>query len=282
MWAIQRIALRTKHWGPVITSQLASNAFGRVVPGGVAASGAMQYAMLVRAGVPVGAGGVGDDRLVGAGVRHPAARCRVLAVPAILGGAPVDPGLGGGADRRRWCSSCCSPLGAACLALGPPAAGVGRAAQWVRNRVLRQARAADQPAGAAAARARRGAGGARAQLVAGAAVLVRPLGARLPDAARRARRRGRPPAPVAGAARLLRRPAARHAAAHARRARLRRGGADGNARARRRGRRQRGAWPRWPTGSCRSGCRSRRAAWPPWSTGGATARDGEPASGAGG
>ena len=50
MWAIQRIALRTKRWGSVITSQLASNAFGRVVPGGVAASGAMQYAMLVRAG----------------------------------------------------------------------------------------------------------------------------------------------------------------------------------------------------------------------------------------
>ena len=53
MWAVQRLALRTrKPGGPVITSQLASNAFGRVVPGGVAASGAMQYAMLTRAGIP--------------------------------------------------------------------------------------------------------------------------------------------------------------------------------------------------------------------------------------
>ena len=52
MWMVQRMAIRAWRWGPVITSQRASNAFGRVVPGGVAAAGAMQYAMLVRAGVP--------------------------------------------------------------------------------------------------------------------------------------------------------------------------------------------------------------------------------------
>ena len=52
MWAVQKIAMRAEHWGPVITSQLASNSFGRVVPGGVAAAGAMQYAMLARGGVP--------------------------------------------------------------------------------------------------------------------------------------------------------------------------------------------------------------------------------------
>ena len=77
MWAVQRIALRTERWGPVITSQLASNAFGRVVPGGVAASGAMQYAMLVRAGVPAAPRRLRHDRVVGAGVRHAvrAARC---------------------------------------------------------------------------------------------------------------------------------------------------------------------------------------------------------------
>src|SRR5215213_10752488 len=54
MWAVQKIAMRAEHWGPVITSQLASNAFGRVVPGGVAAAGAMQYAMLARGGIPAG------------------------------------------------------------------------------------------------------------------------------------------------------------------------------------------------------------------------------------
>ena len=37
--AMQRLAIRARHWGPVVTSQLASNAFGRIVPGGVAAAG---------------------------------------------------------------------------------------------------------------------------------------------------------------------------------------------------------------------------------------------------
>jgi hypothetical protein len=36
MWEVQKISMRAEHHGPVITSQLASNAFGRVVPGGVA------------------------------------------------------------------------------------------------------------------------------------------------------------------------------------------------------------------------------------------------------
>src|SRR3712207_4799555 len=52
IWGVQRLAVRADHWGPVVTSHLASNSFGRVVPGGVAAAGAMQYAMLVRGGVP--------------------------------------------------------------------------------------------------------------------------------------------------------------------------------------------------------------------------------------
>ena len=59
MWAVQKLAVRAERYGPVITSQLASNAFGRVVPGGVAAAGAMQYAMLVRAGVPAAAAASG-------------------------------------------------------------------------------------------------------------------------------------------------------------------------------------------------------------------------------
>jgi Zn-dependent protease with chaperone function len=43
MWEVQRLAMRADRHGAVVTSQLASNAFGRVVPGGVAASAAMQY-----------------------------------------------------------------------------------------------------------------------------------------------------------------------------------------------------------------------------------------------
>src|ERR671916_497842 len=93
MWAIQRLAVRADRWGPVITSQLASNSFGRVVPGGVAAAGAMQYAMLARGGVPAAraASGMTASSLLVFGILL---ALPLLALPAILFGAPVDPGLG--------------------------------------------------------------------------------------------------------------------------------------------------------------------------------------------
>ena len=137
MWAIQRIALRTKRWGSVITSQLASNAFGRVVPGGVAASGAMQYAMLVRAGVDAARAASG---MTASSVLVFGTLCAlpVLAVPAILGGAPVDPGLETAAAIGAVVFVLMFILGAACLASDRPLMVLGQAAEWVRNRVLRR------------------------------------------------------------------------------------------------------------------------------------------------
>ena len=52
LWTLQRIAVGTRSWFAVGTSQLAANAAGSIIPGGGAASGAVQYGMLVRAGVP--------------------------------------------------------------------------------------------------------------------------------------------------------------------------------------------------------------------------------------
>src|SRR3954465_8038908 len=46
LWALQRLALRRPRWFPVASSQLASGALGRVVPGGAAAAAALQYRML--------------------------------------------------------------------------------------------------------------------------------------------------------------------------------------------------------------------------------------------
>ena len=51
MWALLRLALDVKPWFPVATAQLAGNAFSRIVPGGAAAGGAMQFDMLRQAGV---------------------------------------------------------------------------------------------------------------------------------------------------------------------------------------------------------------------------------------
>ncbi len=139
MWWVQKIALRTRKWGPVITSQLASNAFGRVVPGGVAAAGAMQYAMLSRAGVPAAAAASG---MTASSVIVFGTLCAlpVLAVPAVLGGAPVDPGLERAAGIGAVVFVLMFALGAACLLFNRPLTLLGRAAQWVRNQVRRGAR----------------------------------------------------------------------------------------------------------------------------------------------
>jgi uncharacterized protein (TIRG00374 family) len=136
MWAIQRIALRTERWGPVITSQLASNAFGRVVPGGVAAAGALQYSMLVRAGVPASAAASGMTAssvlVFGTLLALP-----LLSLPAILGGAPVDRGLARAALVGGAAFFLLFAVGASCALSDRPLVLAGRAAQAVRNRVLR-------------------------------------------------------------------------------------------------------------------------------------------------
>jgi uncharacterized protein (TIRG00374 family) len=138
MWGIQRLAVRAEHWGPVITSQLASNAFGRVIPGGVAASGAMQYAMLVRGGVPAGAAASGMTAssllLFGTLLALP-----LLATPAIVGGVAVDPHLARAALAGAVLFVLMVAAGAACVIWDRPLEHAGRAAQAIVNR-LRPAR----------------------------------------------------------------------------------------------------------------------------------------------
>lgn len=51
LWSLQRVALHTRSWYAVATSQLAANAAGQVIPGGGAAATGIQYRLLVRAGV---------------------------------------------------------------------------------------------------------------------------------------------------------------------------------------------------------------------------------------
>jgi putative heme transporter len=137
MWVVQKIAVRAERIRPVATSQLASNAFGRIVPGGVAAAGAMQYAMLVRAGVPAAAAASGMTAssvlVFGILLALP-----LLALPAILFGAPVDPGLGRAAVVGGVVFIAVFAGGAAAIVWDRPLVAVGRAAQSIRNRVRRR------------------------------------------------------------------------------------------------------------------------------------------------
>lgn len=137
MWTVQKIAVRADHMKPIATSQLASNAFGRIVPGGVAAAGAMQYAMLVRGGVPTAAAasGMTASSLLVFGILL---ALPVLALPALLFGAPVDPGLGRAAVVGGVVFVAVFAAGAVAVLYDRPLITVGRAVQAIRNRVLRK------------------------------------------------------------------------------------------------------------------------------------------------
>ncbi len=135
MWAVQWIAIRRVNWWQVSTSQLASNSFGRVVPGGGAAAGALQYRMLVDAGAPRGATATGltAANLLTFGVLL---GLPVLAVPAVLDGR-VDSAV---RSLLVWAAMILVALVAGGIVLvvtDTPLRRVGSVAQRVRNRLRR-------------------------------------------------------------------------------------------------------------------------------------------------
>ena len=135
LWALQRIAIHARAWQPVITSQLAGNALSKVAPGGGAMGAALQYRMLVQAGVdgPRAVGGLTAANLLTFAV---VLALPVMAIPAIIRGVvPHDlvtaTLIGGGAFVIL------AALGAVCLATDGLLAWVGRVVQRIRNRLRR-------------------------------------------------------------------------------------------------------------------------------------------------
>jgi uncharacterized protein (TIRG00374 family) len=92
VWELDRIALHTNARFAVAAAQLTGNAAGRVLPGGGATAAAVAAGMLRRAGVDTGeavaAFSASSVLQIGTTLALP-----VLALPAILGGAPVDHSL---------------------------------------------------------------------------------------------------------------------------------------------------------------------------------------------
>lgn len=91
LWVLQRIALDAPLF-PVATAQLASNATSRIVPGGAAAAGAVQFRMLTEAGFG-GASTASALTATGVLVTGVVAALPILALPFILFGMPVPDGL---------------------------------------------------------------------------------------------------------------------------------------------------------------------------------------------
>jgi uncharacterized protein (TIRG00374 family) len=137
IWALQRVALRTPRWRPVIASQLAGNALAKIAPGGGALGGALQYRMLVQSGLPAGstvAALTATNLLVFAVVLG----LPVLAIPAIAGGA-VNRSLVETAVAGIVVFVVASGLGAVLLSTDRPLAWIGRTAQRMRNQLRRRA-----------------------------------------------------------------------------------------------------------------------------------------------
>ena len=129
MWLLQRLAVDARSWWPVVTSQLASGALGRVVPGGAAAAGALQYRMLVQAGIPSSLAGIGIG-VASIVLLAILAALPVLAIPAVLLGVAVP--------ERLWQAGLVGiALFVALLAIGATLLASDRAVAWVGRTWIR-------------------------------------------------------------------------------------------------------------------------------------------------
>jgi uncharacterized protein (TIRG00374 family) len=136
LWALQRLALHRARWADVIESQLAGNALSKIAPAGGAVGAALQYRMLVDAGLERGrtVAGITAVNLLTFAV--------VLALPVLA----VPSFLRGSVDRNLIEATLIGVvvfmllLGAAValLAFDRPLELAGRAVQAVRNRLRRR------------------------------------------------------------------------------------------------------------------------------------------------
>jgi len=135
--ALQRIALRTKAWFSVTTSQLSGNAISLIVPGGAAFGAATQFRMLAAAGndPATAVAGLTAFSLLGIGglLALP-----IFVLPAILAGTPIANGLEHAALLGIAAFVLFAAFGAVVLALDGPLRWAGRLVQAVHNRLLRK------------------------------------------------------------------------------------------------------------------------------------------------
>lgn len=136
-FSLQRIALRTKGWFPVVTAQLSGNAISLIVPGGAAAGAAVQFRMLATSGMDSAdsVGGLTAFSFLGIGglLALP-----IFALPAVLFGAPVSRGLVEAAVIGAIGFVLFSAFGVVLMTTERPLRWAGEAAQTLRNRLFRK------------------------------------------------------------------------------------------------------------------------------------------------
>lgn len=141
LWTVQRLAVHAAGWHAVATSQLAGNAIAKVAPGGGAIGAALQYRMLVAAGVrrSRAVSGLTAANLLLFGV---VLALPVLALPAILGGS-ANRGLVAAAVVGAAVFLALFGVAAAALAFQAPLRWTGRAVERVHDRLARRAEPLD-------------------------------------------------------------------------------------------------------------------------------------------
>jgi hypothetical protein len=131
---LQRLALRTHGWFPVVTTQLAGNAFNRITPGGGATGTALQVRMLVDAGfnpAKATAGITVQSLLVTAAV----VAMPVFALPAIVLGTNVPGSLADAAWIGVIVFAVMAGAFYVFLARRRPLMALGRGIEWITNHV---------------------------------------------------------------------------------------------------------------------------------------------------
>src|SRR5580700_4257538 len=135
-FALQRLALRTRGWFAVVTAGLSGNAVTDSLPGGDAAGAAVQFSLLTAAGfdTDTAVGGLTAFSLLGVGglLALP-----LFALPVILAGVPVSPGLVHTALLGIAGFVLYTIFGVIMLRTERPLAALGRAAQGLWNWITR-------------------------------------------------------------------------------------------------------------------------------------------------
>jgi len=137
VWELDRIALRTRSWFAVATAQLSGNAFGRVVPGGGATAAAFTIGMLRQAGIDAGQAAAALSASTALQIATTFA-LPLLALPAILGGAPISHSLATAAYLGLPVLLLLLIAGGVAFATDKPLELAGRALQWALNATVRR------------------------------------------------------------------------------------------------------------------------------------------------
>ncbi|MGI9540046.1 MAG: lysylphosphatidylglycerol synthase transmembrane domain-containing protein [Miltoncostaeaceae bacterium] len=136
VWTLQRAMLRTRGWFAVATSQLAGNAFGRVVPGGGATAAALQVGMLARSGVPSAQAVSALTTAQAVGFATLAA-LPVVSLLTFAGSTPIDRGLLAAAWIGAIAFVVLFAVGAVLLITERPLVWLGAVIQAAINRLRR-------------------------------------------------------------------------------------------------------------------------------------------------